>query len=114
MESHDLKRRNPMESHDHINSDELYVLTPVTGGYPGRRIAAVRFLEPGYYEISGVEKNEWTDEQVKEFCLTDNRKRGIPDDVAVSAQQGSMFGWGNPCAALALEFLVEARKAARN
>lgn len=82
------------------------VAVHILGAAPGKRIGMVKFYESGYYPTF-LDREEWTPEQVKERVKRWNDTHGIPEDVAESAMDGSMFGWHVPAAEKAIEFFKQ-------
>jgi hypothetical protein len=76
----------------------------IKGNKPGERIGVVRQGEEGYYLAKGYDVPTHTIEEVKAFVLTLNEGIGIPEDVAQSAYESSMFGWQVPAAERANHF----------
>lgn len=82
---------------------DIRVAVHIPGRKPGSRIGIVRFYEAGYYPTD-LDNQRWTAEQVEEFVNSFNASGGIPEDVARSAVEASMFGWHVPAAKPATEF----------
>lgn len=85
---------------------DLFCAVKIPGKKAGQRIGLVKWYETGYYH-SDLDQEDYTDTQVKLRVLEFNTERGIPEDVAGSAGDGSMFGWHVPAAARAIEFFKQ-------
>lgn len=82
---------------------DITVAVFIPGKKRGQRIGLVRFYESGYYPTT-LDQPEWTREQAEEYVKSFNASAGIPEDVAESAYEASMFGWHVPAASKATEF----------
>lgn len=83
---------------------DVIVATQLLGNKPGKRIGLVKFYESGYYP-SALDKPEYTDAQVKQVIAKFNDF--LPENVARSAADASMFGWHTPAAQPAIEYFKQ-------
>jgi hypothetical protein len=83
-----------------------YIAIP--GNRPGERIGIVKYGESGYYKCD-FDHLSMTEAQVTAYVKELNQGVNIPEDVATSMFEGSMFGWHVPAAQRAKEYLSNPR-----
>ena len=85
---------------------DIIVAVFIPGRRAGERIGLVKFYESGYYPTT-LDRVEWTPEQARKRVEEFNSSSGVPNDVAESAMDASMFGWHVPAAKKAIEFFKQ-------